>query len=194
MKRFLLILLTGFLIGTVNFSFCQEEDVPLPKSLQKYDRKGGKKKLNLMAGGSFGVQFGSYTAVSVSPIFGFYPAKWVILGVGGTYMFSYSKPLEHNSHVFGASLFAEGLIWEQRIIAHVGYEYNNYEKAFYDPLTLQITEKKRIDDHAILLGPGYRQLISENINLYILCLFNIMQNKDSFYGNPVFRIGITVDF
>jgi hypothetical protein len=194
MKKIILLLLLGTFICSVNLTFSQEEDVPLPKSLRKYSERDGEKKLNLTAGGSFGMQFGSYTAVSGSPIFGYYPAKWLLLGVGGTYMFSYIAPLDYSSHAFGATAFAEGLIWKQRIIAHIGYEYINYEDAKYDPTTLQITGKERKNDHALLIGPGYRQPVTDNINMYLLCLFNIFQTSESFYSNPTIRIGITVDF
>jgi len=194
MKKIILLLFLGTLICSVNHLFAQEDDIPLPKSLQKYQDRDGKKKLNLTAGGSFEAQFGSYTSVGVSPILGYYPAKWILLGVGATYMFSFVAPLNYSSHAYGASAFAEGLIWKQRIIAHISYEYINYEDAEYDPYSLLITKRERKNDHSLLIGPGYRQPISDNINIYLLCLFNIFQTSESFYSNPTVRIGITVDF
>ncbi len=194
MKKIFLLVLLGIILCSTNYTFAQDEDVPLPKSLQKYQDRNGKKKLNLTAGGSFEAQFGSYTALGLSPILGYYPTKWLLVGIGGTYMFSFVAPLNYSSHAFGASLFAEGLIWEQRIIAHISYEYLNFEDAEYDPITLQITKRIRKNDHSLLIGPGYRQPISDNINIYLLCLFNIFQTSESFYSNPTFRIGITYDF
>ena len=76
----------------------------------------------------------------------------------------------------------------------MGYEYVNYEYAEYDPNTLQITYKERKNDHSLLIGPGYRQPVTDNINMYLLCLFNIFQTSESFYSNPTIRIGITIDF
>ena len=189
-----LVILFIFIFAFASYAVGQADDVPLPKSLRSHQpRSWEKKKLDMMVGGNFGAQFGSYTAVSVSPMFGVYPVKWLLVGVGGTYMFSHDKYYNLSSHVFGANVFAEGLIWKRRIIAHVGYEYVNYD-SFYITQGVVGVQKERMGSHAILLGPGYRQELSDSFAIYALLLFDVVQNTKSFYNNPIFRVGITYDF
>ena len=192
MKK-LLILIT-LIFAFISYTVGQTDDVPLPKSLRSHQpRDWEKKKIDMMVGGNFGAQFGSYTAVSVTPMFGIYPTNWLLVGVGGTYMFSHDKYYDLSSHVFGANAFVEGLIWKRRIIAHASYEYVNYD-AFYLIQGVAGVQKERIHSHAILLGPGYRQEFSDSFSAFFLLLFDVVQNSRSFYSNPIFRVGITYDF
>jgi hypothetical protein len=190
-KRLILITL---IFSFVSYTVGQTDDVPLPKSLRSHQpRDWEKKKIDMMVGGNFGAQFGSYTAVSVTPMFGIYPTNWLLVGVGGTYMFSHDKYYDLSFNVFGANAFVEGLIWKRRIIAHVSYEYVNYD-TFYLIQGVAGVQKERINSHAILLGPGYRQEFSDSFSAFFLLLFDVVQNSRSFYSNPVFRVGITYDF
>ena len=178
----------------------QYDDTPLPKSLRDYEpRKWDEKKIKMTAGGSLGAQFGNgYSAVSISPVYGIYPTvDWLLLGVGGTYMFSYDNYFGA-SHDFGLNAFVRGLIWKRRIVAHVGYEYFNFDFSYSTSPDIP----NRVDAHALYIGPGYRQSAGENVNIFILLLFNV--GRWSRYDNifdtrnvfpfmyPV--IGVTFDF
>lgn len=193
MKKIVLLLLLSFFMHCAHQCYAQYDDVPLPKSLRNTKPAKAERKLKMMAGGTFGAQFGSYTAVSLSPMFGIYPVDWLLLGVGGTYMYSYEGYYGLSSHVYGGTAFIEGLIWKQRIILHAGYEYINYDQFYMISGSSQIY-KERVGSHAILLGPGYRQPVSESVNIYALLLFNVIQNYNSFFANPIIRIGVTFDF
>lgn len=169
-----------------------EEDVPLPKSLRQVEPEREKSRIKMMGGGNLGLQFGSYTAVSLSPTFGIYPVEWILVGVSATYMYSYDTYYNLSSNVFGFSAFLQGLVLKKRLILYAGYEYVNYDLFYQDNLGPIL--KMRNDSHGIFLGPGYRQPISDNLAAYGLILFDIIQSYDSFYGNPIIRFGVVYDF
>ncbi|MDR1758303.1 MAG: hypothetical protein LBR51_05030 [Bacteroidales bacterium] len=190
--------LTFLLFGIFVSTFAQyDEDVPLPKSLRPYQsrEKNNNRYITLAAGGSVGAQFGTYNALSISPFFGVYPKiKWLLLGVSATYMFSYDSYYKYAMHVFGGGIFAEGLIWKQRIIVHAGYEYVNYGNPYLDPNNPNKILTERIESHGVMIGPGYRQKLTEIFSVYGLMLFNVIPNENTFYSNPTFRIGFVADF
>lgn len=182
-----------FLLLFIGFSFstnAQIDDVPLPKSLQRSDKQRDiDKKLRFTAGGGFGLQFGSsYAGVSLSPVVGVYPFDWLLIGVGANYSYTYSYG--SSFHDFGVNVFVRGLIWQQRLIAHLGYEY----------LNLDYGRDGRFDAHALYLGPGYRQPLGDRVSLHALLLFNLANwnssNLDTRSFFPFFypTIGVTFDF
>lgn len=189
-KNFLLALLL-FSFTALNTLQAQSDDLPLPKSFKEETPKKNNRP-KLMGGGTFGLQFGSYTAVSISPTIGIYPTDWLLLGVGGSYMYSYSRAYGTSSNVFGFSAFAQGLLIKKRLILYAGYEYVNYD-IFFQDYWGDIT-KERNDAHALFLGPGYRQPLSDNLSMYAMMLFDVIQSYDSFYANPVIRVGVIYDF
>lgn len=161
------------------------DNIPLPKSFQEKQSTSREAKVHFLAGGYFGFQIGGNTAVEVNPHIGILPWDFLCVGIGGTYMFSYTNSYlgEQKSHVFGANGFIEGLIWKQRIIAHVEYEYLNFPS--YDDT--------RLHSHGILIGPGYNQFISDKISCYVLFLFPVWSTMDV-YSIPIIRLGINVKF
>ena len=198
MKRLLVFIL--FLAMLLPAGFGQSYDitnVPLPKSLRSNSANSQtakkERKIKMMAGGYFGFQFGTFTNIEIAPHFGFYPVEWLCVGVGGLYIFMNQNYAGNsiNTHDFGFDAFVEGYAWK-RLILHASYEYVNYAKAYASSNNKITTE--RTDCHGILIGPGYKQPISNNISMYTLVLFNIYQNADSFYSNPLFRVGVNVDF
>ena len=194
----ILILLTVF-ISLNNNLIAQNDNVPLPKSLQPYkprnDNATEQRKVTFFAGGGFGLQLANKSiGVDVSPQIGIYPiVKWVAFGVNGTYMFSYDGYYKYNMHIFGGGLFVEAypVKW---LILHAGYEYLNYPEL--EIFNGKVRVVKRTGTHAIMVGPGYRQRFNDKVNGYILALFNLYQNETSIYTGyiPTFRVGITIDF
>jgi hypothetical protein len=193
------ILIVFFIFIELNNSIlAQNDDVPLPKSLQPYkprkDDGRGERKVAFFAGGGFGLQLGSYIGVDVSPQIGIYPVvEWLAFGINGTYMFAHDSRYKYNQHIFGGGLFVEGypIKW---LILHAGYEYLNYPELVLT--NGKVETLKRIGTHAIMVGPGYRQRFSDKVSGYFLALFNLYQTQTSIYTGyiPTFRVGITVDF
>lgn len=196
-KLFVFILLV---ILWLPFCFAQSDDVeavPLPKSLRtnEVNLQNVKKerKIKMLAGGYVGFQFGTFNNIELAPHFGFYPAEWLCIGVGGLYMFMSQHYMSTTikTHDYGFNAFVEGYAWK-RLILHASYEYVNYARAYLDPNNKIYTE--RIGCHGILVGVGYKHYITDNVSMYSLILFNLNQNTDSFYSNPLFRVGVNYDF
>lgn len=171
----------------------ENEDIPLPKSL-KNQSENNQRKLNFVVGGNFGFQFGNYTFIDVSPHVGIYPVDFLCIGVGGTYMYMRYSNYHQSSdtHIYGFKAFIEGYVW-QRLILHAEYGYTNYKLNFFDGTTENFLYSNRVGTHAILLGPGYKQTVTDRISLYCLLLFNLYEDQYTFYSNPLVRVGINVD-
>ena len=180
----------------ISFAFAQiRDEVPLPKSLQTRNdnskRSFENKKLKFTAGGYLGMSFGGYTSVSVTPLFGVYPkVDWLLVGVSGTYLYTYDSYYKESYHDFGLGAFVRGLIWKQRIIAHFSYEYMNI--GYYD---IQ-GNKTRFGAHALYVGPGYRQKLGDRLSAFVILMINVAKSVDERgIFPPVYpNIGITYDF
>lgn len=188
MKKILFsIILSLFLISLQ----AQKDDVPLPKSLQKKEKSTAERKVKFTLGGGFGLQFGTYTSISLSPVIGIYPGiDWLLLGVGGTYQFTSYNGMSYND--FGFSGFLRGLIWQKRIVLHFGYEYMNFDFGYNN----YTKERERFDAHALYLGPGYQQRVGDRVGIYVLLLFNLASSSSHRDVYPFFYpvIGVTFDF
>ena len=174
------------------------ESVPLPKSLRQgvnVKKDESARKVKFLVGGFGGVAIGSATSVEVSPHVGIYPVKWLALGVGGSYIYLnyklYTFGDRLGAHIFGGRFFVEGYAWKSLVI-HASYEYLTYEKMFFDNLT-NATYSKRVGTHAVLVGIGYKNQLTERVSIYSHVLFNLNNDEYSLYAIPIFRVGVNVD-
>ena len=193
MKKCLLFLIISLFV--IPFVGAQQDDIPLPKSLQtRNDKAKGNfedKKLKFTAGGYFGMSFGNYTSISVTPLFGIYPkVNWLLVGVSGTYLFSHDSYYKDSYHDFGVGAFVRGLIWKQRIIVHFSYEYMNIGVYDYSG------NKVRMDAHALYAGPGYRQQLGDRLSAFFVLMINVAKSVDERGIFPLIypSVGITYDF
>lgn len=194
MKKIYLLLWVSLFTCSSFSLLCQEEEpLPLPKSLQQ-NRLFSDKRPTFLVGGNVGFQFGNYTFIDVSPHVGIYPFDFLCIGVGASYMYMrYNYYKQYNdSHIYGVKAFIEGYIW-RLLVLHAEYEYINYKLNFYNMQTGKLTKSERVGTHAFLVGPGYKQPVTNKISLYCLLLFNLYEDNYSFFSNPVVRVGINVD-
>ena len=184
-------LLSAFLLFSSLPCSAQEENVPLPQSMQK-ESPVKKKRPMLTAGGGFGFQFGTFSAVNVAPQFGVYAKPWLLVVANGQYSYMWAKNY-FNSHVWGLGVALEPIIIK-KIVVHAGYEFSQIHFRWLDG------SPKEVDNfHFIVLGGGYKHYISQRVYFQALILFNIPLNQSTiqnYYNNyyPFFRIGIGVDF
>ncbi|MDR2868370.1 MAG: hypothetical protein LBV46_02385 [Bacteroidales bacterium] len=189
---FLLLILIVF---SFHLGYAQGEDVPLPKSLQLRQSKSENKperNYKWMVGGNVAFSISNVISTELMPQVGIYPFKdWFLVGVNVCYMFAYIPAYKYTQHVFGGGFFVEGypVKW---LVLHAGYEYINYPEAV--AINGKITSSQRIGSHAILVGPGYRQALSDKWGMYGLILFNVNQSEDAYYQGyyPIFKVGFFV--
>ncbi len=134
---------------------------------------------NLFFGGNFGLQFGSFTFVDVSPLVGYNLTNKASIGVG--YTFNYLRNRFSNTSLIirGGRVFARYFIMPQLFI-HGEYEglqglySNDRTKWFYTPLA----------------GLGYRQKMGDRVFFDLQALWNFNPTIYAPYSNPVIRAGV----
>jgi len=172
-----------FIILLISFAF--NNDI-----LGQTVREPAKQKTNVMDrlrfGGYLGLQFGTITAIDVSPIVIYQVNKWFHPGIGFSYMYYSDKRFipEYTSSYWGPKLFASFYIW-QDLFAQVEYEALNVE--YYD-----VGGRGFI--HNIMLGAGYRQWLGQRAYMMFSILYNFNESIYSPYRNPIIRIGFGVGF
>lgn len=183
-KHISLYTLVFFLILKVSVVYCQDNE---NKHLENK-----KVERPYFTGGNFGLQFGSVTAIDVSPILGYRITENIAVGIGATYQ--YFKDARYipsiSTDVYGGRLFARYYFFE-RFFFHAEYELINYEKLSIIPGTTNLMNE-RIWENNFFLGAGYRQLIGEFSSMHLSVLWNFNQGPYSPYSNPQIRIGFDI--
>ena len=155
----------------------------------KFDRE------KLYTGGNFGLQFGTYTLIDISPVIGYFITEKLSIGTGVVYQFYGFKdkafPINNfKTNIYGGKMFLRYHIFEN-IFAHTEYEALNLETQFFDRTNLRHSTT-RFWVHSVLVGGGYRQRIGDYSSLNIMLLYNINETVDSPYRNPIFRMGFNI--
>ena len=155
------------------------------------EKKGTIKKLpfgeRIFYGGNFGLQFGNYTLVDVSPMIGYRITSRLDAGIGGTYKYysykTYSGGSRLQANIFGGNTFTRFFVFRD-VFAYGEYEYLYYKVKDINPYSVDYT--------SLLVGAGYRQPVSERSYMYIMLLWNLNDTPDSPYSNPVIRVGFSI--
>ncbi len=134
----------------------------------------------VVIGGNLGAQFGDLTLVEVSPTIGYKLTENWLAGVGARYI--YVKPrLFPSSNIIGGAIFNQYAIVEQ-VVLHAEFEYLSFEN-------LNVPGE-RIDFYSPLVGAGYRSSIGGNSFASFLVLFNLNDDINSPYNNPILRFNL----
>ncbi len=147
-------------------------------------------------GGGFDFAISSYgTVLGISPLVGYRVSPSFDVGARFTYTFyRYNDDLtKYTTNNFGGGAFARYyLFFFNDLFLHAEYEALNYEIVYLNSLTYEVDHKEREWVSSVFLGGGYRQWIGQNAFVNITVLWNVLDDKDSFYSNPIFRIGFGV--
>jgi len=198
------ILLFSLIILLSHLSFGQES--------QK--KKGHEFWHRLSVGGNLGLQFGTVTAINISPEVMLRVVDQFHLGVGFSYDYLQSKKyfwddpnqqyLDFKANVYGGRVFARYYLrslfdnFVGNLFAHAEYEYLYYTRPFkldpsgtiYDPFGYTYNRRKDfLEINSLFVGVGYEQPFTERAFMDILILYNINDTYTSPYSNPVFRLG-----
>ncbi len=136
-----------------------------------------KEKLNrLRIGGNFGLQFGTYTYINVSPTVGYMVVKDRLeLGTGPIFIYQryrYSSSYALSFFVYGADAYARGFLYK-----------GLYLEGRYDPVNKPsyYNLDRRLWVHHLLLGAGYAAPIGKIGVFNISLLYNVLNNRESIY-------------
>ncbi|WP_299821561.1 hypothetical protein [uncultured Pontibacter sp.] len=147
----------------------------------------------LYFGGSFGLQFGTYTNISLLPVLGYKVTDKFSVGPGFVYHFIRSGGQSFQN--FGGKVFAQhevlgGVINSGAILVHAEYEGLSYENYWRTPNGTYELTRRTI--YTPLAGVGYRQSAGR-ASFDMLLLYNFNE-VDSPYSNPVIRAGFNIPF
>lgn len=166
---------------------------PQPETVQQEETEAPLRHINRMYfGGSFGLQFGTYTNISLLPIIGYMVTDKFRVGAGAVYHYIGYRGNSYSS--YGARAFTQMEffnIGDGSVLGHAEVEFLNTR---YEDTNGFIG-----DDRTLLtlplVGVGYRQHISDKASLDMLLLYNVNSRvRGNPYSNPVFRVGFNIPF
>ncbi|MBK9330141.1 MAG: hypothetical protein IPM95_12770 [Sphingobacteriales bacterium] len=137
-----------------------------------------KERLNrLRVGlGNFGLQFGAFTYINVTPTVGYMVIKDRLeLGAGPILIYErirYSSSTVLSFFVYGSDIYAKGYIYKG-LNLEARYDFVNKPSNFY--------YDRRVNVHHLLLGAGYAAPIGKIGVFNASLLFNVLNNKESIY-------------
>jgi hypothetical protein len=165
-------------------------------------------------GGNLGLQFGTVTAINISPEVMIRVVDEFHMGVGFSYDYLEAKQyflndttqqfLSFKANVYGGRIFARYYLrslfdnFLGNFFAHAEYEYLYYTRPYIQDPTGNIIDpygniyRKGMDVqeiNSLFVGVGYEQPFSERVFMDIMVLYNINETYASPYSNPVFRLG-----
>lgn len=192
------ILLLAFLLFNA-FSIKGQED---KETQLNTDLDNPTFKDRLVFGGGLGLQFGTVTFIDISPMVGYRLTKKLESGVGLTYKYykyndfyknlTTGEKIDLKSHMLGGSVYTRYYLLD-RIFAHVEFERLNYKYQDIYESAGQIVRKDRSDYvSSLFVGGGLTQRLAGRANLFIMALWNLTEEPNTPYNNPVIRMGVLV--
>lgn len=143
-------------------------------------------------GGNLGLQFGTYTAIDVSPILGYRFTENIAAGIGATYQYYRNGRYTpaNTTDIYGGRVFVRYYFLE-KLFLHGEAELINFKKIELVP-GIGTLQNERIWENNLFLGVGYRQLMGEFTSMHISILYNFNQGPYSPFSNPQIRIGFDI--
>jgi len=159
------------------------------------DKQDFKMQKRLFVGGGLGFGISSYsTSLMVAPEIGYRLSP--SFDVGTRLIYTYYRYnddlLKYSTNNFGLAAYTRYYLFFFRdLFLHAEYEALNYERVYLD-YNYQVDHKERIWVSSLFVGGGYRQWIGNTAFVSITVLWNLLDDIDSPYSNPIFRIGVGV--
>lgn len=140
-------------------------------------------------GGNFGLCFGDYTSVVLNPCFGYRINSHFNAGVTATYDYtSYADNFKQS--IYGGGIYLEAYPI-QCLVIHGEAQYLSYKK-FYDGYYFY-PEPDRAGAMPILVGGGYRKMLTDRASINLMLLWNVNATRDindNIYTNPILRVSL----
>ena len=157
-----------------------------------YGQKGFLKNRVLIES-NLGLQFGSETIIDIAMSVGFLVTDRFIVGAGGSFDYFQATTIYNTSiqtFFYGPKVYARYHVIENAF-AHIEYESLCLESKYFDLKDEYDTERFWI--HNLYVGGGYSQKINKKSMFNLIILFNLNDQINSPYANPVIRLGYVVN-
>jgi len=151
-------------------------------------------KERLFYGGSFGLQFGSYTDIEVAPVIGYWLLPRLAIAAGPDYRF-YKDP-NNMTAIYGGSSYIQFVVIKDLssfipmgshtgFFLHVEDELLSLKSSFWkDPPY----PSDRFFINTILAGGGITQQVGRRSSFNVMVLWALDVPQYNLYGNPEFRV------
>jgi len=166
-----------------------EDKAPIEKQKLESDLKNLPFKERIRLGGSFGLSFGTFTNINVSPMAGYQITEKLVGGVGATLMWFKSSYYNYNTINYGGRAF---LMYQIFPVVNIIAEY--------ETLNVPMSYQKRTWLNSPMFGASYSQPTGGKLirAVHFTALYNVNYNNQidpynlenlSPYGSPfVFRV------
>jgi hypothetical protein len=185
LPRFVMMLLLAIvLIGSAWGQKRREEPPPL--------------KERIFFGGNFGLQFGTYTSIEISPVVGIWLLPRLSVAAGPGY--EYLKYQNISTSIFSARAYLQFALLRDidkfiplglhsSIVFHAEDELLNLDTDYWQT---SITRREdRFFVNSLLIGGGLSQQLGRKGSFNILILWVVTDSGYDIYNNPEIRIGFT---
>lgn len=183
-----------------DYNYAQEE----PKENTEVEAKEKSQFLDkLFVGGGFGVGFGTYTYVNISPIIGYRITPKLSVGLRLMYQYTtfdyfdvqQQRTKKYQGNDLGIGGFARFVVYGP-LYLQAEYEHLNYDGLYYDGTSSRSTFD------SFMAGGGIAQPVGGKAFLFLTAMYNFSyENFDNsgvyrspYYSPWVIRIGITAGF
>lgn len=158
-------------------------------SAGKYSDKSFRDRL--FTGGDLGLQFGDITLIDIRPLIGYKITDSWAVGITATYIYYKDSYYDYKTNIYGGSIFTRYYVEIiDNVFLHGEYEVLNYDAPYLD-MSGHIYYK-RITANNVLIGGGYSFPLGENSSVDLLLLYNLNENEQSLYSNPIIRVGLNL--
>jgi len=148
----------------------------------------------LFFGGSFGLQFGTFTNIQVSPVVGIWLLPRVAVAAGPNFMF-YKDPFG-KTNIYGGKGYAQFVLVRDLnsiipigvhtgIFLHLEDELLNLESEFWQTAPVA---SERFTINTVLAGGGISQQLGRRSSMNFTVLWALSNSIYDIYGNPEIRI------
>jgi hypothetical protein len=132
----------------------------------------------LVFGGSLGGYFGNPTYLQVNPMIGYRTTPWWINGIGVNYI--YTSIGGYSENIYGGSIWTRAYILKA-LIAHSEFEVLRREASD------QFGNSASATVPVWLVGAGYNS--GGRIRFSAMIMYDLIQDPNSPYNNPIIRLG-----
>jgi len=173
-----IVFLLASVLPSVHAQKTSEEDYASPTQKKETPDNIIPLRDRLVFGGSLGGYFGNPTYLMANPMIGYRTKPWWVNGVG--FSITYISSNGYSENIYGASLWSRAYI-KKTIIAHSEFEMLRREASD------QFGNQASVNVPVWLVGAGYNS--GGRIRLSAMLLYDLIQDPNSPYSNPIFRVG-----
>jgi hypothetical protein len=155
-----------------------EEDYATQQAKKTTERSKQSLRDRLVFGGNLGGNFGNSTYILINPMIGYRTTTWWMNGVSFNY--TYLSTRGYTENMYGAGIWSRAYILKS-IIAQSELEILKREARD------QFGNNAAVTVPVWLVGAGYSS--GGRVGLSAMIMYDLIQNPNSPYSNPIIRIG-----